>query len=151
MRDEKGKPIRQCRLTFYGPDEDVLLCVELFNELEATILSMGRLRYGGVFRGDGRAYAEGFVSGLNTHLKKVSQQLIGNDNQSRALTVRVNQIVAATVKDASTWLKESAGIRLGKGVARHSNYNDPNAWGRGRTDGQATSVSADRKRKLSSQ
>ena len=148
QRDDTGAPICGTRITVYGPTEDVAIAVELFQELQQTIIAMARLRYGGVFRGDGRAYAEGFAHGLRERLRVVQRQLQapaagGNGQAGTALMVRVNAIAQQQRDEGSQWLKQQ-GVTLRSG-RRSGNYNDPGAFARGRAAGKAADVSAGRR------
>jgi hypothetical protein len=59
-----GAPLEGARLRYYGPAEDVRDAVMLFEEWATLIAALARLRHGGALRGDGRAFAGGFVRGL---------------------------------------------------------------------------------------
>jgi hypothetical protein len=125
----------RCRSTvhFYGFAEEVELAVDLYNRLAHTIAAMGRLRYGGVLRGEGRSYGDGFVAGLRTQLKEVERKAL--EGTGRELAIRSTRIAERKRAMAENWLVHEHGIRLrnrGRSGARHHH----GAFGRGREDGQ---------------
>ena len=75
VRDGRGKQIKASAVVFYGIAEDVETAIRLWHELRLAISALARLRYGSVARGDGAAYAEGFVAGVEEkRLKRAADE-----------------------------------------------------------------------------
>jgi len=128
--DEKGQPRTARPVTFYGEAGDVADAVALFNEWRATIAAMARLRWGGALRGDGAAYAEGFVSGM-----RQARRDRANAPNTTALAVRSAAIVKAKQDAASQWLT-TQGVRLGSARSHTGSRNaSSEARAQGRADG----------------
>lgn len=143
--DKDGRPETATRLTFYGPEEDVEMAREMFSELCLTVATLARMKFGSIYRPDGRSYANGFGDGLMTKLETVVQQL-SNDSQSKALVVQSEKHALAIRNDAKKWL----GIKLVKGrKAYGSRRVNPTAYNSGYTDGKEQAVTKERRRKIS--
>ncbi len=137
---QRGKGNSQ-EVAFYGPCEDVSLAIEMFLELSKTVAAMARLRWGGVYRGAGRSYCEGFTSELLGRVRNVVQQQ--RTEQCRAIVLRS--------KDAAKlWLKEELGIglhRRGSSKGRQVTHNS-SAWNDGQAHGRDSNLSFTRRSKL---
>jgi hypothetical protein len=141
-------------VTFYGVHEDALIGGQLFDQMRLVIISLAKLKFGGCYRGEGRSYAEGFVSGMTLKLsedrqaqRQAAQKAITASNSTalvlidrRASLVKLKREIA--VQYAKTELNLGSG-RTGGGGRHHST-----AYGEGRTDGRRANVSVSRQRKL---
>lgn len=124
--------------TFYGLAEDAAVAQRVFDDLAITIASMGRLKWGGAFRGPGREYCEGFVDGLFSQLKQADAEQ--HQSESRALTVRRDALIHAKAHRADQWLRTERGVKLraGRGYGATSHHAD--AHNDGHADGAKTSI-----------
>lgn len=158
--NERGKRYVGVPLVFYGIDEDAQLATQLYDELRLMIASMARLRWGQVYRGEGGAYCDGFVSGLILKLdesreseKEAAQKLLADStdtNRSHALILieRRTALVEYKREKADDWIAKR-GVRLGKRRRTSGSLSGSDqAYNEGRTDGRATDVTATRRRKL---
>ncbi len=139
-RDGNGRTLKRVAMVWYGPAEDIALARELFQDLSQTIASMARLKYGGVFRGPGRSYAEGFASSLLDLARK-------GDGDRTAAT---GAIVRRTAALAKSWLREERGVRLVSGGAMGGGRQHSGAHAAGRADGRSHGWNARRRSKLTS-
>ncbi len=153
--DDNGHPKLSAAFVFYGLDEDAQLGREIFEEMSVTIAAMGRLKWGGVFRGPGREYCEGFVVGLNDMLSEArqkelelakSQDRMGIGNalvviDKRALVVKQKSALA------QRYIREK-GLRLGGGRSRSSGQYHGDARADGRADGRKAKVGGERRKRL---
>lgn len=157
IRDHRGNQMKASTVVFYGITEDVETAVQLWNELRLAISALARLRYGSVARGDGAAYAEGFVSGLESKHKqqaadeKYQARITEQQTGSRGveLICRRDALILKKHELAKEWLAspEGGGVKLGKTTSSGSN-GDQNARGQGYSDGGKYNATATRTRKL---
>lgn len=154
---ENGKPVWAKRVAFYGVAEDSQLAAELFHELRTTIIASARLKFGSVYKGDGGAYSEGFVQGLNTKLATArdEERRIANEAGGRALMIVGSRsaIVFAKAEAAEKFAtaprdKGGLALKLYSGRGRYGAYGSSSARSEGITDGQRSSVSAQRTAKI---
>jgi len=155
--DDKGKPKRGTKITFFGPAEDCRDAAGLFTEWATIIVSMARMKYGGCFRGAGRSYAEGFINGMRQNIRSIKREerelitecAFPGSTDTRALTVKRAYSVMEAKRERSTkWLTDVMGITLGS--ARGSaggNYNH-DAYSSGKADGSKANVTHNRTKKL---
>ncbi len=136
---QRGETDRQTAI-FYGPVEDAELAKDMFEEIGKTIATMARLKWGGVYRGEGRSYCEGFAYELLNRVRKDVRE--NRTEQCKAL-------VLVKADDAKKWLKNVEGVRLrsrgggsGGGLHHHDSYGD------GRSDGQKSDFQPRRRPKL---
>ena len=147
--DSRGRRTLTAGIIFYGIDDEVELACDLFQELRVTIAAMARLRWGGVYKGDGREYCEGFVTGLfsKTRENATEAERIAQTAGGTALMVieRRGALIEAKQAAADKWL----GVKLGKGRSRGgaTHYNGE-ARGEGRSDGAKHNTSAGRTLKI---
>lgn len=139
-----GKPLKRPSVLFYGIDEEVDLATHVYSELSLTIAASARLKYGGVARGDGRQYAEGFVVGL---IQKLRDSKRGDDEQTRALTVRCTAIVERKQQEARQWLSKERGVRLKTTTVRPVGGSEA-AFDDGLEDGRKQEVSGAKRKKI---
>lgn len=136
---DEDTPLEGTRLTFYGPDADAQFCAELYEELVTAIVTMAQLRWGGVARGAGGSYCQGFVHGLSeANRKEVKQLSHSGDSQTRALVLRSQQNTLTIRKEADAWLKKTTGLKLRRGQRNSrgvSRSYDSEAYAEGKTDG----------------
>lgn len=146
-----GRVLQRPSLVFYGVAEDVELARQVYSELVVTIAAMARLKYGGVFQGDGRQYCEGFTAGLHSQLKNDSAQAL-----LAARTTGGNALVAVQGRAAIVERKESLadkfitkelGVKIGGGGTSYRS-NGGSAYGDGRSDGSRHNASAERRKKI---
>ena len=128
-----GQPARRSAVHFYGLADEVELATDLYSRLSHTIATMGRLRFGGVLRGNGCSYGDGFVYGLQTQLETITQQAI--EGNGHDLVVQSQQIAVRKKTAAREWLA-SKGIRLGSARRTYGRSHSPDAFSAGQTDGQ---------------
>lgn len=131
------------QVSFYGPAEDVEIVVELWRELQRTVIVLSQLKYGGSLRGPSRSYAEGFVNGLSDRLR-VARQQIEQQQQSEgcgtALVVQNQQLAARQRAVATTWLQAELGVRVrSSGGGGNGKYHH-GAFGQGQADGRNTNI-----------
>lgn len=128
------------QVKFYGPDEDVALAIDMFHTLQKTIATMAKLKWGGIYRGPGRSYCEGFAGNL-------SDRVSGEVRSER--TEECTAIIIRAKDVAKLWLKTEMGINLrsGKGQSRRVTHNHT-AFGEGQSDGQKSSLSFTRRAKM---
>jgi hypothetical protein len=144
---EEGRSIQlKGAFTFYGPEEDVALAIELFSDLQLLIATMARRKYQGLFKGKGRMYAEGFTGGLNSQLQRSRAQL-KRDKSSTALVVQSEKRNQVIRREATEWLNREQGVSLTTS-SRRGNYNSATIYQDGFQDGKNTEVSKDRQKKL---
>lgn len=157
--DRNGTAKRVSQFQYYGPTEDAQEAAALFQEWSIAIATMAVRRWGGAYRGDGAAYAEGFTSALYRKAKEL-------DDARRQITVAAKAVPAAiggtvapvygalavagstslaarnekTRTDARQWLKTSLGINLGTSYGSGgSRSGSSEARAEGRAHGQAAS------------
>ena len=155
--DDDGKQQRGARITFYGPAEDGETALDLFDEWRQVVIAMARLKYGGVFRGEGRSYCEGFVRELWQKVRKIgdeeykaSRSLDGPAaERSNALMV-INSTAIQLAKKAKgkEWLEKEKGVKLRAGSGRTFGKHHGNAYAEGKTDGKKANLSHARRKRL---
>lgn len=149
--DAKGQPQEGKRVVFYGPAEDARDASDLFSEWSHVIATMARLKYGGCFRGDGRAYAEGFAQALLLSVKNIQAEEvkeIAAESTGRALVLRnAFGLIEAKRERADQWLDKEQGIKLRK-TSGHGNRNNPSAFGAGMNDGKNSAFTRTRNLKI---
>ncbi len=135
------------RHRFYGLADSVEMAIGTYQELRETVAAMAKLRYGGVYRGPGRNYCEGFAAGLRSQIKKA----VESDPDSQALAIRAGAIVRQNQADAKNWLATSEGIHLQtRSVSRRGTTHDHGAYGQGQSDGARASVGGTRTPRIGS-
>lgn len=114
------------KIVFYGPVEEASEAGELYTEWCQLIATMGVVRWGGAYRGDGEAYCQGFAGKLREIAREMNQKrlgvaavapiaLLGEGVPSGEITLfKRNEIIR---KRGSEWLEKDQGIKLGKGQA----------------------------------
>lgn len=152
-----GKPMTKTKVTFYGIQEDVEIAFAVYNELIMTIASMAKLKWGGVYRGPGRNYCEGFMDGLvgKWYSDQDQQKKLASTSGSTALMVIDNRqlIVKRKTELATLWLEKKYS-KIRNGSKRQSINREWHAEARaeGRNDGQRYTASKPTpKRKLTNQ
>lgn len=125
-------------MQFFGMAEDVSLAVALFTDTRQTITAMARLKFGGVYRGEGRSYCEGFTRALYRKTEETATER----------TAQCSAIIETTSGKALAWLNTEHDIKLSKssGGSGGRHFGDANA--EGRSDGQRCGFSANRRAKL---
>lgn len=155
--DDDGNPVYGTSFVFYGVADDAALAVHIFNDLRQTIATMARIEYGQIYRGDGGAYCEGFVSGLerqhsddrSTRTIEASREASAGNSTSLALLRRETDLVAYKQAAAKSWLSKEKGIQLRSRSVSSGANGSLSARSHGMRDGAATSLSRSSTRKLS--
>jgi hypothetical protein len=148
-----GVAMKRPQVAFYGIAEDVEIARQIFAELTLTIASMAKLKWGGVFRKDGREYCEGFVSGLwsKYHEDNNSQKKLAQQSTGTALVAIENRGLVVNKKQelATKYLEEGLGIKLKGSISFSGNKQySSEARQEGRSDGSKHNASVERRRKL---
>ncbi len=142
-----GEPLGT--ITFYGILEDCQLATEVYNELRIVITAMASLRYGRVQKGDGAAYSEGFVAGLQANRKTDAAKLLThNTSTGMILAKRRNELVRLKTDLATDWLKTETKVKLSAGRRGGSTSGSYEARLTGLQDGQKYEVTKATTRKL---
>ena len=110
--DTNNKPKRAKKILFYGPEEDSEAAAELYSELQTAIQAMGIMRFGGWAKGDGGAYCEGFVRGLDSAHRSAIKNLELSNEQTSALMVVSNERQLAIHNGAKNWLSTECNVEL---------------------------------------
>jgi len=148
--DENDEPRYGASIVFYGVAEDAKLASDLYDELHELVATMALGRWGTIYRGDGASYAEGFVGGLSSQIKKAEQARLTQAESSTSLILahRQQDLVRYKQDKASKWLEKETGIRPRRQGVAGSRRGSWAARGEGYVDGQNTEVSASRSKKL---
>ena len=110
---------------------------------------MASLRYGRVQKGDGAAYSEGFVAGLQANRKTDAAKLLThNTSTGMILAKRRNELVRLKTDLATDWLKNETKIKLSAGRRGGSTSGSYEARLTGLQDGQKYEVTKATTRKL---
>jgi hypothetical protein len=123
----EGKMKMRRQVTFYGPVHEVEEAAELFTEWCELIQTMGVVRWGGAFRGEGEAYCQGFADKLKEIASAENQKrkltparaplsLSGETSTSKEITLQERHLVLR--QRAEHWLEHEQGVKLGKGPGR---------------------------------
>lgn len=145
------------RFCFYGLSDEARLAGELFDDLRLTIITMGKLKFGGCYRGDGGMYSEGFVDGLFDRMyaereseRKEAKKLVEQSGQSTALVLveRRADLVQRKEQRATDWLTKDKGITLVSGSRRSGAYGSSSARSEGMADGRKANPSVTRAKRL---
>lgn len=149
----KGKSRTAARITFYGPAEDVALACDLQDDISTTIATMGILKYGGSFRGDGLSYCDGFAQELYTisNESAKAERVADAHNITTALALRTTQLAQEKRRKGELWLRNTEGIKLSKGSGYGGYNRNGEAHANGRNDGRAHGMTATRRAKLGTQ
>ena len=146
---EKGRAVEGKSILFYGVAEDVAIAVELYDELRQLIASLAVLKWGSVYKNNGAAYAEGFVTGLDSQLKKAKEQAKLGGGYALILTGRRDELIEYKKRKATQWLSREQGIRVTKSSRRSGTRSGSDAARQeGHSDGQNSDVQATRRRKI---
>lgn len=130
-----GSPLIRSQICFYGIAGDVEIARTVFAESIITIAAMARLKWGGVYRGPGRSYCEGFADALLNQLHDDKERLQQMSTGTALVAVENrNAIVKRKEELATDWLK-SNGVKLSsyRGLGNGSHNND--AYDEGISDG----------------
>src|SRR3990167_6532213 len=149
VKFENDEPLYGASIVFYGVPEDAAIAVEIYDELRMLIASMAVGRWGTIYRGNGAAYAEGFVSGLYTKLEISKNLEMQTAQTSTSLTLihRRADLIQYKADKAKVWLEKSKGWKLQKGSVNGSSASKL-ARREGYVDGQNTDVEVTRRRKI---
>lgn len=134
---------------FYGVADDAAIAAETYDELRTLIATMAIGKWSTVYKGDGAAYAEGFVSGLLSQLQEAKRIEQSSGGNALILAVRRNDIIKYKTDKAKEWLESEKGVVVGasrKGGGTKSGARL--AFREGQSDGASTDVSTTRLKKL---
>lgn len=141
---DDGNARRARRFVFYGITEDAQFATQLYEELQVTLATLARLKYGSVYRNSGRDYLEGFTEGLHSQLRQVQPQT----SSCTALVVKRNEIVEAKQRRAVDFIR-SKGVKLRRSTSKSgATRHDDGARESGRQDGANYKVSNERQKRL---
>ncbi len=149
--DERtGRPKAARNFALYGPAEDVRDALDLVGEWSLIIAGLGRLKYGGAFRGEGRAYCEGFAGALlaNVHRVTAEERQASGGASSAMVVANANALMQAKHDHAEDYLRDVLGIRLCRLGAVGGGSWHPAAAGQGALDGSRASLSRTRAARL---
>jgi hypothetical protein len=147
---DAGDPKYGASFVYYGVAEDAKMAAEIYDDLRLLIASMAVAKWGTIFKGDGAAYAEGFVMGLiHKHgQSEIEAKKIATDSTSMVLIARRDDLIAYKQDKSKDWLKKEKGIKLGKGSQWGGSSGSRQAHNEGFQDGQNTDVSNTKSKKL---
>lgn len=148
--NRKGEPKKATRLTFYGPAAEAATAASLYGEWVETIAAMARLKWGGALRGDGRCYAEGFVSGIRAMQEDMLQEERDQIAAGTAVVLlRATDLMKRKRDHASTWLSQ-CGVSLGRARNYGNQGRSENATARsdGKSDGRKSGFSHKRQGRI---
>jgi hypothetical protein len=147
-----GEPLTARGLALYGPADDVRDGLELVNEWSLTIAGLGRLKYGGAFRGAGRAYCEGFARALLSKILLIrleeKRPLSPGGGTSSLVVQNAVSLIEAKRKRGQEFLRDQLGIRLQSFRTSQAGSWHPDATEDGARDGSRASFSRHRAPKL---
>lgn len=144
-----GREEIESGVVFYGPDSEVILAKEIFQEWLLVIATISVGRYGGSFRGEGREYAIGFATSLyeiakDLYKHKAEAALPGATSTA---IIPVEAALARKREEASSWLR-SQGIILEKSERYCSIRSGSEAYSQGRSDGRSSGFGVSRTKSL---
>lgn len=121
------------KIVFYGPQEDVIFCCEIWDEVNLFIQAAARLHFGNALaRGEAAAYAEGFASALCEADEKTSEAVIGTDDRYALMVINR---VCAIQEGGKDWLaSKGVNLRRGRGATSVANKSTT-AFSQGKADG----------------
>lgn len=122
-----GRMRRQSVVIWYGPTDLVEIAKNLFDETRGMIATMAQGIYGGVYRGRGRCYAEGFAYQLK---KRAEEQARGSEHAQK-----ITDIVLVSEGANKEWLADEHGVKLVQTSASVGGRHFDDAWGEGKKDG----------------
>ena len=153
MYNEEGKP-KKCRgVAFYGPSEDCMDALGLFQEWRETIVALARMKHGTAFMGPGRSYAEGFAMALYQkvqNIEKEEQKQLAAVGTTSSLVLRSQTaLMFAKQKFGSQWLR-GQGVKLHKAEANKQTdvKHYAGAMHEGMKDGKSMDFSRESKPRL---
>lgn len=129
---------------FYGGAEGVQLAIATYEDLRKTVITMARLRCGGVYRGAGRSYCEGFIKGLKSQLQKA----IASTSESQELAVLSKEIATRNNAIGKAYMKKTHGIKLSGPTKRRAGQHHAAAHAQGRVDGRAATLEKSKRNQL---
>lgn len=142
-------------MSFYGPDADCIDAIDLLEEWRQVVIAMARLKYGGVFRGPGRSYCEGFANSLRKANKRIKhlehQQMMELDSAHRSnalMIINANAIAHEKKERAASWLQDEKKIKLRSAPQTSYRKHFGDAYVDGQTDGKKANLSHSRRRRL---
>lgn len=157
VRDPKTNEIcYRHYVKFFGPRDSIELASCIYHELIHVISAMARLKFSGCYRGSGRSYCEGFVSGLNSQLAELrlpsaASNVVHKTNTLMALTPAQQTALAAhnaaAAKTSREWYEKKTGYKLRNGGSVSGKFHS-DAFYSGRADGQKYQANATPRKRL---
>lgn len=123
-----GRSRRIMTIVWYGPADLVEVAKALFDETRLVISTLAAGVYGGVYRGQGRSYCEGFADALR---RKAEAQRSGSEHAEQ-----LNAIVLSSEAANRGWLLETHGVKLSKASRSSGGRHFGDAYGEGKKDGE---------------
>ena len=140
----KGKTV-----FFYGLAEDAVIAAEMFETLRAELAEKSRKKYGSCYTGDGGMYCQGWVQGLQAQIKQHDKSIENNATGTGLIVLSTQtDLIKYKTEQADRWLRESEGVKLGKGAAYDGANGSYTAYRQGKIDGETADVSVNRKAKI---
>eukprot|EP00697_Spironema_sp_BW2_P005076 gnl/Spiro4/16852_TR9073_c0_g1_i1.p2 gnl/Spiro4/16852_TR9073_c0_g1~~gnl/Spiro4/16852_TR9073_c0_g1_i1.p2 ORF type:complete len:264 (-),score=24.00 gnl/Spiro4/16852_TR9073_c0_g1_i1:2671-3462(-) len=143
------------KICFYGPLVESAEAADLFSEWSRSIASMGVIRWGGCFRGDGAMYCQGFAQAILDKARKIdtARQLVqakpipqfsGDGSTAITLAGRYGLLRDAAEK----YLRDECKVKLS--TTRSSGYRsgDRGAYSEGHAHGSQADFGRASKRKM---
>lgn len=135
--DDFCNPIVKSRIHFYGPLDDSESARETFITIRDNIQEAAIDKWNSWARGNGAAYAEGFVMGLYAKICEANNRLDEGDEATRKYMLAVQDTQLAIIDSSKKWLKDIHGIELrNRSLSSGANGGD-NARNDGYRDGQS--------------
>lgn len=127
---------------FYGIIEETQLAQEIYNELRSIISTIAYGLYFSAYKGEGGLYAQGFVNGLLSQLKKVTI------NPNNALIIRRQELIQYKQNKSDDWLSEVKKVNLRKGQALGGARGNLDAYKTGQEHGSQHQIQVNTTRKI---
>lgn len=143
---------RVLQLRFYGPDDDVAMAVDLWNEWHHVIATLAMGKYNSLYAGKGAAYALGFAQQLFIRARQASSERKRITVQSSSTTalVLIENAIQKKRSEAAAWYEREHG-KLGKarsGRRYRMREEGGDAYRQGASDGQRAQFEAKRHKRL---
>lgn len=135
--DEFCNPIVKSRVHFYGSHDDSESARETYITIRANIQEAALTKWNSWARGDGAAYAEGFVTGLFDKIRAANKRLNSGDEATRDHMLAIQDTQLAIIDSSKNWLKEIHGIELRTTKITSGSSGGTNARNDGYRDGQS--------------
>ena len=139
---EKRFDKKVCYVLF-GPADDVKDAADLFRTWLGLVEDMGKRTHGGAYRGGGRDYCIGFVTGLHTQLDEI---LAKEEEAPTQKSEARGALVVVQSKEARKWLATEQNVTLKATPSSFSDIDDAEAYLGGVDDGKRANTNQRGKR-----